>query len=62
MMVFKIIKLKRNLSILCFNSNQLIGNGLVLPAGPLRENLSALKNANIILINGDKKELFEKKF
>ena len=58
---FQDYKIKKNLSILCFNSNQLIGNGLVLPAGPLRENLSALKNANIILINGDKKELFEKK-
>ena len=34
---------------------------MVLPAGPLRENLSALKNANIILINGDKKDFFEKK-
>ena len=43
-------KIKKNLSIVCFNNNQLIGNGLVLPSGPLRENLSSLKNANIILI------------
>ena len=43
-----------NLNILCFNSNQLIGNGFVLPAGPLRESLQAVKDAQIILINGKK--------
>ena len=58
---FQDYKIKKNVSIICFNSNQLIGNGLVLPAGPLRENLSSLKTANIIIINGNKKELFEKK-
>ena len=46
--------IKKNLNIVCFNQNQLIGNGLVLPAGPLRESLSSLKNANIIIINGKK--------
>ena len=54
-------KIQKNLSIVCFNSNQLIGNGLVLPSGPLRENLSSLKNANIILINGKRNIDFEKK-
>ena len=52
--------IKKNLNIVCFNQNQLIGNGLVLPAGPLRENLSSLKNANIIIINGKKNDNFEK--
>ena len=52
--------IKKNLNIVCFNQNKLIGNGLVLPAGPLRENLSSLKNANIIIINGKKNENFEK--
>lgn len=51
--------IKKNLNIVCFNQNQLIGNGLVLPAGPLRENLSSLKNANIIIINGKKNDNFE---
>ena len=32
----------------------MIGNGLILPSGPLRENLSSLKRANIIIINGKK--------
>ena len=49
------------MSIVCFNQNQLIGNGLVIPSGPLRENLNALKDANIILINGNKDIDFEKK-
>ena len=62
MMVFKIIKLKKDLNIVCFNQNQLIGNGLVLPSGPLRENLSSLKNADIVIINGEKNKKFEKKF
>ena len=58
---FQDYKIKKNLTILCFNENQLIGNGLVLPSGPLRENLSSIKNADIILINGEKNDDFEKK-
>lgn len=52
---------KKNLNILCFNQNQLIGNGLVLPAGPLRESLNILKDVKIVLINGKKNIRFEKK-
>ena len=51
----------KNLSIICFNQRQLIGNGLVIPAGPLRENLSSLKKANIVIINGKRNEQFENK-
>ena len=54
-------RIKKDLSIVCFNSNQLIGNGLVIPAGPLRESLNAIANADLVLINGDKNEQFEKK-
>ncbi len=54
-------KIKKNLSIACFHQNQLIGNGLILPSGPLRENLSVLKNIDIILINGNKIPSFEEK-
>jgi len=32
-----------------------------LPAGPLRESLIALKDAHIVIINGDKVKAFEKK-
>ena len=54
-------KIKKNQKIVCFNSNQLDGNGLVLPAGPLRETLYTLKNADIVLINGYKVQDFENK-
>jgi tetraacyldisaccharide 4'-kinase len=51
----------KDLSILCFNEKQLIGNGFTIPAGPLREPLSALRRSQIILINGKKNEDFENK-
>ena len=54
-------RIRKNLNIVCFNQNQLIGNGFVLPSGPLRETLNALKNANIVIINGDKDKYFERK-
>ena len=54
-------RIKKNLSIVCFNHNQLIGNGLVLPSGPLREDLSALRNTDIVIINGAKNINFENK-
>ena len=57
---FQDCKIKKNLSIICFNSN-FEGNGFVIPAGPLRENLSSIKNAQIMIINGDKNLKFEKK-
>ena len=53
-------KIKKDLSIICFNSN-FEGNGFVIPAGPLRENLNSIKNAQIIIINGYKNLRFEKK-
>ena len=43
----------RKLNILCFNENQWIGNGMVVPSGPLREKISSVKRANCILINGN---------
>ena len=58
---FQDYKIIKNLNILCFNGNQLIGNGYIFPAGPLRESLSALKNAQIILINGPENKKFEEK-
>ena len=58
---FQDYRIKKDLNIICFNQNQLIGNGFVFPSGPLRENLSALKNAQIIIINGQKNIEFERK-
>ena len=53
--------LHKDLNIVCFNERQLIGNGMILPSGPLRESLSSLKNYQITVINGDRNILFEKK-
>ena len=53
--------IKKTLNIICFNNRQLIGNGLVFPAGPLRERLSSLKRAQIVIINGEKNKIFEEK-
>jgi len=39
----------------------MIGNGLIIPAGPLRESLRAIKRANCIIINGNKNLEFENK-
>lgn len=58
---FQDYSIKKDLSILCFNSNQLIGNGMTIPSGPLRESLSAIKKAKMIVINGNRDKLFEKK-
>ena len=57
---FQDYKIKKDLSIICFNSN-FEGNDFVIPAGPLREKLNSIKNAQIIVINGYKNLKFEKK-
>ena len=58
---FQDFSIKPNFSILCFNSKQMIGNGLLIPSGPLRENLSSILRADCIIINGDKNLEFEQK-
>ena len=56
---FQDFSIKKNLSIVCFNEKQWIGNGLIIPSGPLREDLSALNRANCVIINGEKNIDFE---
>ena len=58
---FQDYKIKKDLNILCFNSDQKIGNGYVFPSGPLRESFNTVKNAQIIVINGHKIPDFERK-
>jgi len=58
---FQDFSIKKDLSILCFNSKQLIGNGFIIPSGPLRESLASIKRADCIVINGDKNSEFENK-
>ena len=44
-----------DLKIVCFNSENALGNEFMLPAGPLRENISAIKKYDLIFINGERK-------
>ena len=56
---FQDYSIKPDLSILCFNSKQLIGNGFLIPSGPLRERLNSVTRADCIIINGEKNLEFE---
>ncbi len=58
---FQDFSINKNLSIVCFNEKQWIGNGLIIPSGPLRERLTALKRANCVIINGKKNTDNEKR-
>ena len=58
---FQDFSINKNLSIVCFNEKKWIGNGLVIPSGPLRESLSALKRASCVVINGKKNMDIENK-
>ena len=44
-------RLHRDLNILCVNGRLGFGNGRVVPAGPLREPISALRHADLVLVN-----------
>jgi tetraacyldisaccharide 4'-kinase len=51
----------KNINILCFDSKNWIGNNNLIPAGPLREPLKSIKEANFIIIKGEKNQIIEKK-
>ena len=44
--------IKYDVKICCFSSNNWIGNGNIIPAGPLREKITSLKNFDIVFLNG----------
>ena len=51
---FQDFSIKKKFSIVCFKEEMWIGNGLLIPSGPLRESLSGLKRADCVIINGKK--------
>jgi tetraacyldisaccharide 4'-kinase len=52
-----------DLIFVCFNKLNWIGNGLVIPAGPLREDINNLKLYNHVFLNGnEEKTEIEKNF
>jgi tetraacyldisaccharide 4'-kinase len=46
-----------DISFVCFNNTNWIGNGLTIPAGPLRENINSIKNYNYLFLNGNLENL-----
>ena len=45
--------LNYDISFVCFNIQNWVGNGFLLPAGPLRENLKSLINYSAVILNGN---------
>ena len=58
---FQDTSINKNLNILCFNEKQLIGNGMTIPSGPLRETFNSIKRSQIVIINSKKNQNFENK-
>jgi len=50
----------KNLNILCFDSKNWVGNNNLIPSGPLREPLTSIKEANFIIVKGEKNQIIEK--
>ena len=46
-----------DISIVCFNSSDAIGNSFLIPAGPLRERLNEIKNYDVVFLNGEKNNI-----
>ena len=46
-----------DLSFVCFNNINWIGNGMTIPAGPLREKIDNLKNYDHIFLNGNMEDI-----
>jgi tetraacyldisaccharide 4'-kinase len=59
-------KVDYDLKFVCFNSKKWIGNGFLIPSGPLREKVSSLKKYDVVFLNGNssniediKKEIYQ---
>lgn len=46
-------RMQRDIEICVFDAKRLWGNGMLLPAGPLRESLSRLKSVDFVVMNGE---------
>ena len=52
-------QLDYDLKFVCFNSENWIGNGQIIPAGPLRENIISLAKFDAVFLNGSSNKLDE---
>jgi tetraacyldisaccharide 4'-kinase len=46
------MRIEYNISFVCFKSKNWIGNGQLIPAGPMREKISSLKRFDAVFLNG----------
>jgi len=46
-----------DLKFVCFNAEKFLGNGFLIPAGPLREKLSSLNKYDAVFLNGETKDI-----
>ena len=53
------IKIDFDIKLVCFKSRNWIGNGQLIPAGPMREKISSLKKFDAVFLNGSSNN-FEK--
>ena len=51
--------IKYDVNFVCFNTINWIGNGKMIPAGPLRENISNLKKYKNIVLNGNLENIYK---
>ena len=49
--------IKKDISLICFNTINWIGNGMTIPSGPLRENIHNLKKYEHVFLNGNLENL-----
>jgi len=49
--------IKYDISLVCFNNLNWVGNGMTIPSGPLRESLNNLRNYNHVFLNGNSENL-----
>jgi tetraacyldisaccharide 4'-kinase len=45
-----------DLKFVCFNNSKWVGNGFLIPAGPLRETISSLSKYDSVFLNGNEKD------
>ena len=50
-----------DLQFVCFNSEKWIGNGCLIPAGPLREKIESISKYDVIFLNGNEEDILEQK-
>ena len=47
------VTINYDLKFVCFNTKNFIGNGMLIPAGPLREKINSLKNYDAVILSGN---------